>query len=84
MNKTWSAIFLVIALALAALSYHQAEIIRVQQRQLAALESDASAAKERIASASFERQQRCSEQASKTFARMGFGACQEFRVRGIA
>lgn len=67
-----TTLLLIVVVALVALASWQAMVIRAQDEKLSTLASDASAAKERIASASFERQQKCSAQARKEFMQSGF------------
>jgi hypothetical protein len=67
-----TTLLLIAVVALVALVSWQATVIRAQDEKLSSLASDASAVKERIASALFERQQKCSAQARKEFIQSGF------------
>ena len=67
-----TAIQPVIIVALVALSFWQANDIRSLRKDLSASVSNIASLKERIASSTLEHQQRCSDQAHKTFKEMGF------------
>ena len=67
-----TTLLLIVIVTLVALAFWQATVMRAQDEKLSTLTLDASAAKERIASASFERQQKCYAQARKAFMQSGF------------
>lgn len=67
-----TTLLLIVVVVLVTFASWQAVVMRAQDEKLSALTSDASVAKERIASASFERQQKCSAQAHKEFTQSGY------------
>jgi hypothetical protein len=70
--KVLTTLLLCVAIALGVFIYRQSVTIEGQQTRLSALESQLSAENERAKSATLDLQSKCSEQARKAFAEIGY------------